>query len=170
VAVDSYAATSLAKGMDHSILDSIAHYPEGSPFEDSLDPQFVSAFILGLANDIQAVLEGAMVEATTISPHKPSATPSMGTLPRHLWPQSVHHDIANIRRRAKAIRRIIKHETRNRADAHEEPTSRDTSLPLWSRVNTPLSLRTILSPPPKDLDTLGLSTRPDLNPLGNEMK
>ena len=38
VAVDSYAATSLSKAMGHSILDSLAHYPEGTPIRDSLDP------------------------------------------------------------------------------------------------------------------------------------
>jgi hypothetical protein len=131
-----------------------------------LDLQFVSASIFGLANDIQATLGDAMVEATTMFPHKPPATPNRGTLPRHLWPKSVRYDISNIRRRAKAIRRIIKHETRTLANAREEPPPRDPSLPLCSIVDTPLSLRTVLSPPPKGQDTLGLLNRPDLNPLG----
>ena len=106
-----------------------------------------------------------MLEALTMCPHKPPATLSRGTLPRHLWPKSVRHNISNIWRQAKSIRRFMKHKTRTRAKAHEEPPPKDPSVSLWSSVNTPLSLRTVLSPPPKDLDTLGLFTCPDLNPL-----
>ena len=40
------------------------------------------------------------------------------------------------------------------------------SLPLWPNVNTPLPLLTVLSPPPKELETLGLFTLPDLSPQG----
>jgi len=87
MAVDSYAATSLAKDMDHSILDFLAHYPESSPTRTSLDPQFVSASIIGLANDIQAIFGDAMIEAATMFPHKPPATPRRGILPQHLWPK-----------------------------------------------------------------------------------
>ena len=121
MAVDSYAATSLAKAMGHSIMDTLAHYHEGSSTGDSLDPQFVSTSTLGLASDIQAILGDAMVEATSIFPHKPPATPSRGTLPQHLWPKLVRHDISKIRRRAKAIRRLIKYEAGTLADAHEKP-------------------------------------------------
>ncbi len=42
--------------MAHSPLDSLAHNPESSPTWDSLDPQLVSTSILGLANDIKAIL------------------------------------------------------------------------------------------------------------------
>ena len=52
------------------------------------------------------------------------------------------------------------------ACAQEEPPPGDPSLPLWYNVSTPISLRTVLSPPPKDLDTLGIFTLPDLNPMG----
>ncbi len=69
--------------------------------------------ILGLANDIQAILRDALAEATTMFPQKKPTTPSKGTLPRHLWPKSNRHDVSNIRRRGKAIRRLIKHETKN---------------------------------------------------------
>ena len=128
MAVDSYAAASLAKAMAHSILDSSHTTLRTAPHGSSLDPKFVSASILGLTNDIQARIKDAMVEATTIFPHKPPATSSKDALPRHLWPKSVRHDIANIRRRAKVIRRFIKHETRIQADAHGGPLPRDPSL------------------------------------------
>jgi len=130
VAVDSYATIPLAKAMGHSILDSLAHYPEDSPTRDTLDPQFVSTSILGLANDIQVILGDALVEATTMFPHKPPATPSRGTLPRHLWPTSVLHDVSYVQRRAKAIRRLIKHEAITLSGDQEEPPPWDPSLPL----------------------------------------
>jgi hypothetical protein len=84
VAVDSYATTSLAKAMGHTILDSLAHYPESSPLGNALDHQFVSTSIIGLANGIQAILNDALVEDTTMFPHKPPATPNRGNLPRHI--------------------------------------------------------------------------------------
>jgi len=99
-------------------------------------------------------------------PHKKHATPSKGTLPRHLWPTSTRHDVSNIRRRAKAIRRLIKHETKPLAGAQEKSFLEDPSLPLWPSFETPLSLRTVLSPPPKNLDTLGVCMRPDHIPMG----
>jgi hypothetical protein len=64
-------------------------------------------------------------------------------------------------RRAKTIRRLIKHETKTPADAQDEPTLEDPSPSLWSSVDTPLFLRTVLSPPPKDLDSLRVLLRLD---------
>ena len=125
--MDSHTANSLDKAMCHSILVSLEHSPEGSLTRDALDPQFVSSSILGLANDIQAILGDTLVEATTMFPRKPPATPNRGTLPRHLWPKSVRHDVSNIRRRAKAIRCLIKHEAITLAGAQEEPYLGDPS-------------------------------------------
>jgi len=85
----------------------------------------------------------------------------MGTLPRHLWPKSIRHDVPNIRRRAKTIRRLVKYETQTPAGAQDEPPPEDPSLRLLSSVDTPLSLRTVLSPHLKDLDSLGVLPRPD---------
>ena len=79
--MDYYTATSLAKDMAHSLLDSLKHFHVESPSEDSLDPQLGSASILGLANDIQTILGEAMVAASTIFPHKPHVSPTRGTLP-----------------------------------------------------------------------------------------
>ena len=115
VTVDSYAATSLAKAMGHSLLGSFGHGPGSIPTSDAMDPHCITSSIVGLANDIQAILGGALATATTMFPHKLPATPGKGTLPRHLWPESVRHDVSNIRRRAKAIRRLIKHETKTPA-------------------------------------------------------
>ena len=110
VTVDSYAATSLAKAMGHSLLASLGHGPGNIPTSDTIDPHCIASSIVGLANDIQAILGDALITATTMFPHKPPATPGKGTLPRHLWPKSVRHDVSNIRHRAKSIRRLINHE------------------------------------------------------------
>ena len=132
--------------MGHSILASLGHEPGSSPTNDALDSHCVASVILGLANDIQAILGDALATAAPMFPHKPSATLGKGTLPRHLWPKSVCHDLSNIRR-------------------HGGLTA-DLSLPLWSSVNTPLSLRTILNPPIKDQDSLGVVMKPDPTPTG----
>ena len=166
MAVESYAATSLAKVMGHSILDSLGHEPRSSPTYDAIDSRCVASSILGLANDIQTILGDALAEATTMFPYKPPATLDKGTLLRHLWPKSVRHDVSSIQRRAKAVRRLVKHETKTPVCTQDESLAADPSLPLWSSVNTPLSLFTFLYPPPKDLDTLGVLLRPDPTPTG----
>ena len=130
VTVDSYVVTSLAKAMGHSILASLGHDLKRSLASDVIDPHCVESAIVGLANDIQAILGDALAEATTMFPQKPLATPGKGTLPRQLWPKSVRHDVSNIRRRAKAIRRLIKHKTRIPKYTLEELPSVDLSLPL----------------------------------------
>ena len=134
--------------MGHSILASLGHEPGSSPTDDAIDPHCVASSIVGLANNIQGILGDALAEATTMFPHKPPATLDKGTLPRHLWTKSVRYDVSNIRRRAKAVRRLIKHETKTAESTQDESLTTDISLPLWSSVNTLLSLRTILNPPP----------------------
>jgi len=99
-------------------------------------------------------------------PHTTLATPSKDTLPRHLWPKSVRHDVSNLRRRAKAIRRLVKYETKRQVGSQNELLPEDPSLPLWASVATPLSLKTALSPPPKSLDTLGVLVRLNTLPMG----
>ena len=85
VAVYSHASISLAKAVSNSLLASLANQPEGRPTGDAMDPQCVESSILGLANDIHAILGEALAAATTIFPHKTPATHNKGTLPRHLW-------------------------------------------------------------------------------------
>ncbi len=47
-----------------------------------------------------------MLMATTMFPLK-SATPNKGqTLPYHLWPTAILHDVHSIRKRTKALRRL----------------------------------------------------------------
>jgi len=70
----------------------------------------------------------------------------------------VRHDVSNIRRR-------VKHATKQPAGSQEDLPLEDPSLPLWSSVETSLSLRTSLSPPPRNLDTLGVFRRPDPIPI-----
>jgi hypothetical protein len=166
VTVDSYAATLLATAMGHSILASLGHGPGSSPTRDATDPHCITSSILGLANDIQAILGDALAEAATVFSHTPPATPNKSTLPRHLLPKSVRHNVSNIRRRSKVIRRLIKHETKTPAGVQDEPPLEDISLPLWSSVNTPLSLRTVLSPPPKGMVSLGVLLHLDPIPKG----
>ena len=168
--MDSYAATSLAKAMGHSLLASLGHEPGSIPTDDAIDPHCVASSIVGLANDIHAILGDVLIETTTMFPHKPPATLYRITLPRHLWPKSVRHDVSNIPRRAKAISRFIKHETKTPKCTLHESLSADPSLPLWSSVNKPLSLRTVLNPPLKDMDSLGVLLRSDttlMDPTGS---
>jgi len=84
VTVDSYAATSLAKAKCHSLLASLGHGPGNIPTGDTLDAQCITSAVVGLANDIQAILGEALTTATTMFQHKPPATPGKGTIPRHL--------------------------------------------------------------------------------------
>jgi hypothetical protein len=93
--------------------------------------------------------------------HIPSKTgrSKEGTLPHHLWPKSVHHDIDNIRRRLKILIRLASLTARD-----PEGVISDTSshLTLWQEVLTPLPLCTDLSPPPRDHASLDLLHREDL--------
>ena len=152
--------------MGHSLLASLTRQPEGRFTCDAPDPEWVEAAMLGLVNDIQAILGEALAAATTMFTHRTPATHSIGTLPRHLWPKSVRPDVSNIRRRDKAIRRLIKHVATKQEYSQVEPPREDPSLPLWASVTTPLSLRTALSPPPKNLDALEVLVRPDHLPMG----
>jgi len=162
--VDSYTAISLAKAMGHSFLASLGHGHRNIPTSDTIDTHCITPSIIGLANDIHVILGDALTTATTMFPHKLPAKPGKGTLPQHLWPKSARHDVSNIRHRAKAIRRLINHETKARRCTPPEELSRDPSLPLSSSVNKPLSLRTVLSPPPKNVDSLGVLLRTDTSP------
>jgi hypothetical protein len=72
--------------MGHSILASLGHGPGISPTDDTMDSHCVTLSIFGLANGIQAILEDALAEATTMFPHKPLATLSRGTLPQIFGP------------------------------------------------------------------------------------
>jgi len=130
VVVDSYASISLAKAIGHYLLASLGDGPENIPTCGAMDPHCISSSIVGLAKDIQAILGDALAEATTTFPHKPPATLGQGTLPRHLWPKSVRHDVSNIRRRAKAVRRRIKHETKTPACTQHESLTTDPCPPV----------------------------------------
>ena len=72
--------------MGHSLLASLGHGPGTSSTGDMLDTQCITSAIVGLANDIQAILGDALTTATTMFPHKPPATPGKGILPRHFGP------------------------------------------------------------------------------------
>ena len=76
VAVNSHADISLAKAMSHSLLASLTHQPEGKPTRDALAPQWVDASIIGISNDIQAILGEALAVATIMFPRRTHATHS----------------------------------------------------------------------------------------------
>ena len=84
------------------------------------------------------------------------------TLPHHLWPKAVLHDVHTIRKRTKALRRIA-------ALAAATPLLTSESISntesphhqLWLMVNTPLNLRTVASPPIRNLEALILIDVPD---------
>ena len=77
------------------------------------------------------------------------------TLPHHLWPKSVKTDLSVIRERAHALRRL------NNIAARNPSTTAATLSPenaphakLWQCVTSPVTIRTIMSPPLKDTGTL----------------
>ena len=84
VTVDSHASMMLAKAMGHSLLASLTRQNEGRFTGDALDSQCVEAAIIGLANNIHAILGEALAAATTMFPHRTPATHSKGILPRHI--------------------------------------------------------------------------------------
>jgi hypothetical protein len=110
VTVDSFGAIALAKAMGQSLLASLTHIPGRRSTYQARGSHSVEPDILGLANDIQTILGEVLEEATNMSPLKIPTTPSKGTLPRHHWPKRVRQYISNLRCKAKAIRRLIKHE------------------------------------------------------------
>ena len=83
-------------------------------------------------------------------------------LPRHVWPNSVKHDVFIIRRRTKATRRIAKYVA---SAPNTVPVDlSDIESPhshLWIRVTTPLNLNTAVSLPVRNLEALCLTNSPD---------
>jgi len=130
-----------------SLIDSI-EFPTGaiSPEGNRETSQDTKTHILDLAHTLQAILGEAMDTAITMFPHKEAPALSRRTLPRDLWPNSVRHDVSNIRRRAKAIRRLIRLEANPPTDTQDDSSHPDTHLSLWSIVSMSLQLRTVLPP------------------------
>jgi len=151
--------------MTLSLLDSL-ELPSGEIFPQGHREmsQDTTGRILDFATHLQTITGEATDTATTMLPHHTALAPSHSTLPRHLWPSSVRYDVANIRRRAKAIRRLVILDSNPQQVTEEDLSPSLTHMSLWSSVNTPLPLRTVLSPPPRSLDTLGLFTREELYP------
>ena len=112
IAIDSHGAIALAVATGHALLASLPPHTRGSPADPRSDSQIPGLDVIGLANDIQTILGDALTEATKMFPLKTPNPPKKGTLPRHMWPKQVRQDISNIRRRAKAIRRLLGNERR----------------------------------------------------------
>jgi hypothetical protein len=138
VMVDSYTALMLARATALSLKDSL-EFPSGAiSLEGNRETsQDTKAHILELASTLQDILGGAMDTASAMFPHKAAPPPAKGTLPRHLWPKSVRHDVAEIRRRAKTVRRLVR-------IVASSPTTPEDSMPsptahsaLWTRVSAP---------------------------------
>ena len=159
VAVDTYTATILARATTLSLKDSI-EFPTGA-----ISSQNTTSHILELANTLQDILGEAMDLTTTMFPHKVAPPPpSRGTLPRHLWPNSVRHDVSEIRIRAKAVRRLVRIEANPSGIEPDKPPLADTHQALWNDISKPMQLRIRLLPLPRGHDTLGLLTREDPSP------
>ena len=107
MSIDSYHPTFLAIATANAILNELedtqpsptAAVPTGSRIGDRDS-------ILSLAADLQHILEEAMDLATTMFPLKADTPAKSQTLPHHLWPKSVLHDVYAIRTRTKALRRM----------------------------------------------------------------
>ena len=100
--------------------------------------------------------------ATTMFPLKATTTSKSQTLLHRLWPKSVLHDIHAIRYRTKVLRRLATPVAAT-PDTERE-TLFDEASPhhkLWTRVTNPLILRTVTSPPIRNLEALSLSHTPD---------
>ncbi len=141
-------------------LKDLLEFPNGtiSPEGHRDTSRDTKTHIFELANTLQDILGEAMDTAKAMFQHKRAPPPSRGTLPRHLWPTSVRQDVAEIRRRAKAVRRLIGIETLTSKLTSDEPSLLDIHPCLWSCVATALQLRTTLSPSPRGIGTLGLLT------------
>jgi hypothetical protein len=127
VTVDSYAAIMLARATALSLKDSLKSPTRAiSPKGNKEISQDTKTHILELANTLQDILGEAMDTATAMFPHKAAPPPSRGTLPRHLWPNSVRHDVAEIRHRAKAVRRLVRIEAKTPKTTSDEPSLLDT--------------------------------------------
>ena len=158
--VDSYSTISLARATGLSLNDSLEFSTGTISPEGNRDiSQDTRSHILELANTLQDILGEALDTAKAMFPHKAAPPPTRGTLPRHLWPNSVRHDVAEIRRRAKAVRRLIRKVTNPPTTTTEEQFPSHSHLEPWGVASTPLQLRTTLSPLPRGLSSLGVLTR-----------
>jgi len=144
--------------MARTLLDSL-YITESNGFTHApLNFQEAEAAVVSLATDIHTFFGNYMDMATTMFPQK--AFPlKRADLPQHLWPKKARHDTSTIRRRTKTLRRlvILVPFSPDRALGDSSPL-----ISLCHRVHSPLRLRTELPPPPKDLDSLGLLHREDL--------
>ncbi len=124
--------------------------------------------IFSLSDDLHNILGEAMVLAKFMLPLKATAPNKGQTLPQHLWPESVLHDIHSIRAKTKALRRIVKLACTTPDNALEHLMNPETPHNnLWLRVTNPITLRTITSPPIRHLDTLTLTPVPEDEEDGN---
>ncbi len=107
MSVDSYHPTFLAIATANAILNGleVTHIsPTAAIHTESWIGDRDS--IICLAADLQHTLGEAMDLATNMFPLK-AGTPTKGqTLPHHMWPKSVLHDVYAIRTRTKALRRL----------------------------------------------------------------
>jgi hypothetical protein len=83
------------------------------------------------------------------------------TLLHHLWSKSVLHEIHVIRYRTKALSRLATLVAAT-PDPKREPLSDEVSPhhKLWTRVTIPLILRTVTSPPIRNMEALSISRTP----------
>ena len=151
VAVESHSPTSLVIATANAILRNLEDGTTVVTPENTAGQQLGGMdSILSLATDLQQIQGNATDMATTMFTLKDTTPCKVQTLPHHLWPKSVLHDIRTIRNRTKALRHLA---TVVAATPNPErmPLS-DKASPnpkLRIRVTDPMILRTIASPPPR---------------------
>ena len=99
VTVDSHSPISLAITTVTDILNNLEAITTQNHHEHGAHQLGGRESVLSLAADIQTILGDTMTLAMTMFPHKPTYLDKNQTLPYHLWPNSVKHDVLAIRRR-----------------------------------------------------------------------
>ncbi len=115
-----------------------------------------------------------MDTAKTMFPLKATAPSKRQTLLLHLWPKSVLHDVYTIRNRTKALRLLATLVAATPGCGMEFISVTDSPHhKLWLRVTNPLTLRTMTSPPIRNIDALSLTHAPveeDDTPLSPDLQ
>jgi hypothetical protein len=107
MAKDSHSPTSQAIAAAKAILTNLGDSPNLAITTDPTGSMLGDRdSILSLATNLQNMLGDAMHMDTIMFPLKTGTPCKRQTLPHHLWPQAVLHDVHTVRNRDKAFRRL----------------------------------------------------------------
>jgi hypothetical protein len=103
--------------------------------------------IFFLAAYLQNILGDVMHMATTMFELKAGTSNKGQTLPHHLWPKAVLHDVHSLHKRTKAFRRLAALAAATSLLTFEYiSNTKSPHHQLWLMVTTPLTLRTVTFP------------------------